>query len=59
MDNGNRFHDASNLNHQLSNLSIGDGVNGYSNTSSTVNGVNKGDGLFQVMKAVEATIKSR
>ncbi|KAF5779231.1 hypothetical protein HanRHA438_Chr12g0568271 [Helianthus annuus] len=62
MDNGNRFHDASNFNHQLSNLSIGDTVNGYSNTSSTINGVNKGDGLFQVMKAVEAaeaTIKQQ
>ncbi|KAI3813914.1 hypothetical protein L1987_18649 [Smallanthus sonchifolius] len=62
MENGVRFDDGSNLTQQLSNLSIGAGVNGYSNNISNVNGVSKGDGLFQVMKAVEAaeaTIKQQ
>lgn len=52
MENGN-------LVQQLSALS----VNGYSNSNSNINGVNKKtDGLFQVMKAVEAaeaTIKQQ
>ena len=49
-----------NLSQQLSGLSIEDNsVNGYSNN---INGMNKSDGLFQVMKAVEAaeaTIKQQ
>ncbi|KAK1439356.1 hypothetical protein QVD17_05172 [Tagetes erecta] len=62
MENGFRFDEGSNLTRQLSNLSIGVGVNGYTNNTSNVNGMNKGDGLFQVMKAVEAaeaTIKQQ
>ncbi|KAL8200211.1 hypothetical protein R6Q57_011550 [Mikania cordata] len=62
MENGVRFNEGSNLTQQLSNLSIGASVNGYSNNTSYVNGMNKSDGLFQVMKAVEAaeaTIKQQ
>ncbi|CAI9277337.1 unnamed protein product [Lactuca saligna] len=46
------------LTQHLSALTIGSSVNGYTNT----NGMNKSDGLFQVMKAVEAaeaTIKQQ
>lgn len=53
MENG-----GGNLTQQLSALTIGSSVNGYTNT----NGMNKSDGLFQVMKAVEAaeaTIKQQ
>ncbi|KAK9074926.1 hypothetical protein SSX86_003245 [Deinandra increscens subsp. villosa] len=62
MENGVRFDEGSNLTRKLSNLSIGASVNGYSDNTSNVNGLNKGDGLFQVMKAVEAaeaTIKQQ
>lgn len=55
-----------NLARQLSTLTIGATVNGYSNNNNNnnndINGVNKNDGLFQVMKAVEAaeaTIKQQ
>ncbi|MFS7889425.1 hypothetical protein Hanom_Chr00s000004g01606901 [Helianthus anomalus] len=54
MENGVRFDDGSNLTEQLANLSVGDGVNGCRSDMDSINGVNKSDGLFQVMKAVEA-----
>ncbi|XP_021987192.1 uncharacterized protein LOC110883849 isoform X2 [Helianthus annuus] len=62
MENGVRFDDGSNLTEQLANLSVGDGVNGCRSDVDNINGVNKSDGLFQVMKAVEAaeaTIKQQ
>ncbi|KAD0994768.1 hypothetical protein E3N88_43442 [Mikania micrantha] len=62
MENGVRYDGGSNLTQQLSDLSIGDSVNGYSSNANNINGVNKNDGLFQVMKAVEAaeaTIKQQ
>ncbi|XP_035846361.1 uncharacterized protein LOC110942427 isoform X4 [Helianthus annuus] len=62
MENGVRFDDGSNLTERLANLSVGDGVNGCRSDVDNINGVNKSDGLFQVMKAVEAaeaTIKQQ
>ncbi|KAJ0797124.1 putative P-loop containing nucleoside triphosphate hydrolase [Helianthus annuus] len=62
MENGVRFDDGSNLTEQLANLSVVDGVNGCRSDVDNINGVNKSDGLFQVMKAVEAaeaTIKQQ
>lgn len=59
MENGVGFDGGGNLSQQLSALTIDDSVNGYSNN---INGMNKSDGLFQVMKAVEAaeaTIKQQ
>ncbi|KAL4567894.1 hypothetical protein LXL04_023490 [Taraxacum kok-saghyz] len=58
MENGVGFDGGGNLTQELSALTIGSSVNGYSNS----NGMNKSDGLFQVMKAVEAaeaTIKQQ
>ncbi|MFS7906419.1 hypothetical protein Hanom_Chr01g00058951 [Helianthus anomalus] len=54
MENGIMFDDGRNLKEQLANLSAGDGVNGCKSDVDNINGVNKSDGLFQVMKAVEA-----
>ncbi|XP_021969658.1 uncharacterized protein LOC110864813 [Helianthus annuus] len=62
MENGVRLDDGSNLTEQLANLSVGDGVNGCRSDVDNINGMNKSDGLFQVMKAVEAaeaTIKQQ
>ncbi|XP_024974153.1 uncharacterized protein LOC112512429 isoform X1 [Cynara cardunculus var. scolymus] len=62
MENGVGFDGGGNLSQQLSALTIDDSVNGYSNNTNNINGMNKSDGLFQVMKAVEAaeaTIKQQ
>lgn len=62
MENGVGFDGGGNLAQQLSVLTIGSSVNGYGNNTSNTNGMNKSDGLFQVMKAVEAaeaTIKQQ
>lgn len=62
MENGVGLDGGGNLSQQLSALTIDDSVNAYTNNTNNINGMNKSDGLFQVMKAVEAaeaTIKQQ